>query len=190
MNKTITNIALSIPLLCINTLGTINHPNYAVRCESPTINKIDNVGREHDILKEFEDQKEEYLKLEKKRQKEEQKRKLEQEKKLEEEKINYYEILVEVSFYCPCSYCCDSETHMTASGKQISYGMIAAPDNFDFGTIIEFDNEQHIVEDRGSYIQTYTDENGNTIHRLDVFLPDHESCLERGRYITTAKVYY
>ena len=96
--------------------------------------------------------------------------------------------MVEVSFYCPCSVCCDSETHIMANGQRVYYGAIAAPIEIDLGTQLEFDNQIWTVCDRGGYIQSYIDENGRNIYRLDVFLPDHQECLERGRYITTAKI--
>ena len=126
--------------------------------------------------------KEEQEILEKERQ-EEEKRKAKEQKK----ETKYEEILVEVSFYCPCSICCDSETHIMANGQQVYYGAIAAPVEIDLGTQLEFDNQVWTVCDRGGYIQSYIDENGETVYRLDVFLPDHQECLERGRYITTAK---
>ena len=127
--------------------------------------------------------KEEQERLEKERQ-EEERRKAEEQKK----KAQYEEILVEVSFYCPCSNCCDSETHIMANGEYVYYGAIAAPIEIDLGTQLEFDNQVWTVCDRGGYIQSYMDENGETVYRLDVFLPDHQECLERGRYITTAKI--
>lgn len=96
--------------------------------------------------------------------------------------------MVEVSFYCPCSICCDSETHIMANGQQVYYGAIAAPIEIDLGAQLEFDNKVWTVCDRGGYIQSYTDENSRNIYRLDIFLPNHQECLERDRYITTAKI--
>ena len=110
----------------------------------------------------------------------------ERQEKVEEE--TYSEIKVEVSFYCPCSYCCDSETHIMANGEQVYEGAIAAPEELPFGTQLEFDNSLWVVSDRGGYIQSYIDEYGDIVYRLDVFLWSHEECLERGRYVTTAKI--
>ena len=126
--------------------------------------------------------KEEQERLEKERQ-EEERRKAKEQKKQESE-----EILVEVSFYCPCSICCDSETHIMANGQQVYYGAIAAPVEIGLGTQLEFDNQVWTVCDRGGYIKSYINENGEIVYRLDVFLWSHEECLERGRYITTAKI--
>ena len=202
--KLIINVIISIPLLTTNCFGTVKTPKYIERNESPTtktgeintknnknmqsrVHILDNKTR---ILMDIKKRKEEYEKklkeeqerLEKERQ-EEERRKAEEQKKQE-----YKEILVEVSFYCPCSVCCDSETHIMANGQQVYYGAIAAPIEIDFGTQLEFDNQVWTVCDRGGYIQSYMDENGETVYRLDVFLPDHQECLERGRYITTAKI--
>ena len=127
--------------------------------------------------------KEEQERLEKEKQ-EEERRKAEEQKK----EPQYEDILVEVSFYCPCEICCDSETHIMANGQQVYYGAIAAPIEIDLGTQLEFDDQIWTVCDRGGYIKTYIDEYENIIYRLDVFLPNHQECLERGRYITTAKI--
>ena len=203
-SKLVRNIIISIPLLITNCFGTVKTPKYIERNESPTakireinaknnknmqsrVHILDNKTR---ILTDIKKRKEEYEKklkeeqerLEKKKQ-EEERRKTEEQKKQE-----YEEILVEVSFYCPCSVCCDSETHIMANGQQVYYGAIAAPIEIDLWTQLEFDNQIWTVCDRGGYIQSYTDENGRNIYRLDVFLPDHQECLERGRYITTAKI--
>ena len=203
-SKLVRNIIISIPLLTTNCLGTIKTPKYLERNESPTaktreinvknnknmqsrVHILDNKTR---ILMDIKKRKEEYEKklkeeqerLEKERQ-EEERRKTEEQKKEE-----YKNILVEVSFYCPCSVCCDSETHIMANGQQVYYGAIAAPVEIDLGTQLEFDNQIWTVCDRGGYIQSYMDENGRSIYRLDVFLLDHQECLERGRYVTTAKI--
>lgn len=187
-SKIIRNIILTIPLLCCNFQNVITHPNY-VDCESPTSNKLIQSNTVK-FLKDIKKKKKEYDK----RLKEEEKARIEEQKKLEgikaeeveEQKIQ--EIKVEVSFYCPCSYCCDSETHIMANGEQVYEGAIASPEELPFGTQLEFDGSIWTVCDRGGYIQSYIDEYGETIYRLDVFLWSHEECLQRGRYITTAKI--
>ena len=204
-SKLVRNIIISIPLLTTNCFGTVKTPKYIERNESPTtktgeintknnknmqswVHILDNKTR---ILTDIKKRKEEYEKklkeeqerLEKERQ-EEERRKAEEQKK----EAQYEYILVEVSFYCPCSICCDSETHIMANGQQVYYGAIAAPEELPFGTQLEFDNQVWTVCDRGGYIKSYIDENGRSIYRLDVFLPDHQECLELGRYITTAKI--
>ena len=204
-SKLVRNIIISIPLLTTNCFGTVKTPKYIERNESPTtktreintknnknmqsrVHILDNKTR---ILMDIKKRKEVYekklkeeqIKLEKESQ-EEEIRKAEEQKK----EPQYEEILVEVSFYCPCKICCDSETHIMANGQQVYYGAIAAPEELPFETQLEFDNQVWTVCDRGGYIQSYMDENGNVIYRLDVFLLDHQECLERGRYITTAKI--
>ena len=56
---------------------------------------------------------------------------------------------------------------VTASGKQVQDGFIAAPDEYEFGTEIIIDGKTYIVEDRGGYINTLED---GTI-RLNIFVP-------------------
>ena len=56
---------------------------------------------------------------------------------------------------------------VTASGKQVQDGFIAAPDEYEFGTEIIIDSKTYIVEDRGGYINTLED---GTI-RLNIFVP-------------------
>ena len=203
-SKLVRNVIISIPLLTTNCFGTVKTPKYLKRNESPTtktreinvknnknmhsgLHILDNKTR---ILMDIKKRKEEYEKKLKEEQDRLEKEKQEEEmrKTEEQKKKEYEEILVEVSFYCPCSVCCDSETHIMANGQQVYYGAIAAPIEIDLGTQLEFDDQIWTVCDRGGYIQSYTDENGRNIYRLDVFLPDHQECLERGRYITTAKI--
>ena len=56
---------------------------------------------------------------------------------------------------------------VTASGKQVQDGFIAAPDEYEFGTEIIIDGKTYVVEDRGGYINTLED---GTI-RLNIFVP-------------------
>ena len=204
-SKLVRNVIISIPLLTTNCFGTVKIPKYLERNESPTtkireinaknsknmqsrVHILDNKTR---ILTDIKKHKEEYeKKLKEEQERLEKERQEEEIRKAEEQKKEpqYEEILVEVSFYCPCSICCDSETYIMANGQQVYYGAIAAPIEIDLGTQLEFDNQIWTVCDRGGYIQSYIDANGETIYRLDIFLPDHQECLERGRYITVAKI--
>ena len=193
--KLIRNVIISIPLLTTNCLGVIKHPTYIVKdIQNKTNNIVSDIeSRSIKFLKDTKKRKKKYEKKLKEEQERLEKERIEQERlaKEEQERVReeyYSEIKVEVSFYCPCSYCCDSETHIMANGEQVYEGAIAAPEELPFGTQLEFDNSLWTVSDRGSYIQTYIDEYGESIYRLDVFLWSHEECLERGRYITTAKV--
>ena len=199
-SKLIRNVIISIPLLTTNCLGVIKHPTYIVKdIQNKTNNIVSDIeSRSIKFLKDTKKRKKKYEKKLKEEQERLEKERIEQERveqerlaKEEQEKVeeeSYSEIKVEVSFYCPCSYCCDSETHIMANGEQVYEGAIAAPEELPFGTQLEFDGSIWTVCDRGGYIQSYIDEYGETIYRLDVFLWSHEDCLERGRYVTTAKI--
>ena len=112
------------------------------------------------------------------------------EEPIEEVVESYDEYLFELSFYCPCSQCCDSETFIMANGEYVYEGAIAAPDCFEFGTVINIPSLGNLtVCDRGGYIQTYINEYGQVVYRLDVFVWDHEYALELGRYEEYGIVY-
>ena len=51
------------------------------------------------------------------------------------EEMNKQWVTFELSAYCPCEYCCDTYTGITASGLNVEVGMCAAPDNIPFGSI-------------------------------------------------------
>ena len=88
------------------------------------------------------------------------------------EEINKQWVTVELSAYCPCEYCCDTCTGITASGLNVEVGMCAAPDNIPFDSICvipELGMELN-VQDRGGYIvNTY-----DGLVRLDVYCNSHE----------------
>ena len=65
---------------------------------------------------------------------------------------------------------------VTASGKQVQDGFIAAPNEYEFGTEIVIDGKTYTVEDRGGYINTLED---GTL-RLNIFVPrlDGESDID------------
>ena len=97
------------------------------------------------------------------------------------EEINKQWVTFELSAYCPCKYCCDTYTGITASGLNVEVGMCAAPDNIPFDSICvipELGMELN-VQDRGGYIvNTY-----DGLVRLDVYCSSHEEALEFGRRI-------
>ncbi len=95
-----------------------------------------------------------------------------------------YELEVEVTHYCACTLCCGSNAQgITASGKQVARGMVAMSSHYPFGTQILIGDTMYTVEDRGgSGIE-------NDIHRVDIFVPDHNEALRLGRYTTTATIY-
>ncbi|MGM9602684.1 MAG: NlpC/P60 family protein [Faecousia sp.] len=95
-----------------------------------------------------------------------------------------YTIEVEVTHYCACSICCGSNADgITASGKPVARGMVAMSSYYPFGTQIMINGVMYTVEDRGgSGIE-------NDIHRVDIFVPDHNEALRLGRFTTTATIY-
>lgn len=95
-----------------------------------------------------------------------------------------YTLEVEVTHYCACAKCCGSNSDgITASGKRASRGMVAMSSHYPFGTQIMINGTMYTVEDRGgSGIE-------NDIHRVDIFVPDHNEALRLGRYKKTATIY-
>ena len=104
------------------------------------------------------------------------------------EEINKQWVTFELSAYCPCEYCCDTYTGITASGLNVEVGMCAAPDNIPFDSICvipELGMELN-VQDRGGYIvNTY-----DGLVRLDVYCNSHEEALEFGRRVVEGYVIY
>ena len=95
-----------------------------------------------------------------------------------------YTLEVEVTHYCACTKCCGANAQgITASGKNVAVGMVAMSSHYPFGTQIMINGTMYTVEDRGgSGIE-------NNIHRVDIFVPDHQQALRLGRYTTTATIY-
>lgn len=95
-----------------------------------------------------------------------------------------YTLEVDVTHYCACSICCGSNADgITASGKPVARGMVAMSSHYPFGTQIMINGTMYTVEDRGgSGIE-------NDIHRVDIFVPDHNEALRLGRFTTTATIY-
>ena len=91
---------------------------------------------------------------------------------------------VDVTHYCACAKCCGSNANgITASGKIASRGMVAMSSHYPFGTQIMINGTMYTVEDRGgSRIE-------NDIHRVDIYVPDHNEALRLGRFRTTATIY-
>ena len=104
------------------------------------------------------------------------------------EEINKQWVTFELSAYCPCKYCCDTYTGITASGLNVEVGMCAAPDNIPFDSICvipELGMELNI-QDRGGYIiNTY-----DGLVRLDVYCNSHEEALEFGRRVIEGYIIY
>lgn len=145
--------------------------------------------------------KEEVQKLTKIREKEKiktQQEELKRQQELEEQKTkeietpSYEEILVEVSFYTVDYRCTPNLDGITASGTYVQEGRtIALPQGIPFGTQIEIEGLGTFTnEDTGSYIAWTYDEYGNSVMRVDVYLNSYDEAIQRGRYITNAKIYW
>lgn len=95
-----------------------------------------------------------------------------------------YTIEVDVTHYCACTKCCGANAQgITASGKNVAVGMVAMSSYYPFGTQIMINGVMYTVEDRGgSGIE-------NSIHRVDIYVPDHNEALRLGRFTTTATIY-
>lgn len=120
-------------------------------------------------------------------------RELEEQQRIQEiSKPTYEEILVEVSFYTVDYRCTPNLDGITASGTYVQEGRtIALPQGIPFGTQIEIEGlGTYTNEDTGSYIAWATDEYGNQVMRVDVYLNSYEEAIQRGRYITNAKIYW
>lgn len=95
-----------------------------------------------------------------------------------------YTLEVDVTHYCACTKCCGPNAQgITASGKQVTTGMVAMSSYYPFGTLIEINGVMYTVEDRGgSGIE-------NSRSRVDIYVPDHNEALRLGRFTTTATIY-
>lgn len=80
--------------------------------------------------------------------------------------------IFKVTAYCACAKCCGKETGRTASGtKATANRTIAASGQFAFGTKLNINGQEYIVEDRGGAIQ------GN---RIDIYMNTHAEALAWG----------
>ena len=61
--------------------------------------------------------------------------------------------------------------------------MVAMSSNYPFGTQLMINGKLYTVEDRGD------SEIENNIHRVDIYVPNHQQALNLGRFKTTATVY-
>ena len=102
--------------------------------------------------------------------------------------VNYREVKMNVSAYCPCDLCCGKYGwgYKTACGHKIKAGecFVAAPKNYAFGTIMSIPGyvggSKVQVLDRGGAIK------GN---HLDVYFSDHKTALRWGRQNLVVRVY-
>lgn len=108
---------------------------------------------------------------------------------IEEQKKNEEEILVELSFYTSTYEECSRTDGLTASGVYATpYYTIAMDSSIPFGTLINIEGFGVMeVQDTGSAIGIYYNEQGQPVYQVDVYLGyDTQRALELGRYITKA----
>jgi len=84
-----------------------------------------------------------------------------------------------ITSYCDCKSCCGPGAKgITASGKKVSYGMVAC-NWLPFGTKLHIANlGDFVVQDRGA--KSLFGSKKNHIRHLDVFLPNHKQALQFG----------
>lgn len=99
--------------------------------------------------------------------------------------IRVEEVLLEISHYCSCEFCCSGATGITASGEPVQSGLtIALPKNIPFGTKVKIDGDPNIYEnmDTGSYIINTRDSEGRLVIRCDIYVSSHSEALQKGRF--------
>jgi 3D (Asp-Asp-Asp) domain-containing protein len=82
-----------------------------------------------------------------------------------------------VTAYCSCAKCCGSYSNgYTSSGTKATAGRtVAAPSNLAYGTKLNINGKNYVVEDRGSAIS------GN---KIDIYVNSHSEALAWGvRYL-------
>lgn len=82
-------------------------------------------------------------------------------------------VRVRATGYCSCVKCCGKSNGITASGKPATWGTIAAPKGYTFGSVFFIPElgGSFTVRDRGGAIQ------GN---RIDIWFPTHEQAIKWG----------
>ena len=81
--------------------------------------------------------------------------------------------IVTVTSYCSCEKCCGPNAKgITASGKKVKTGMIAASMGMKFGTRVRINGQVYTVEDR--LARRFDD-------RIDIYMDSHEDALKFGK---------
>lgn len=98
----------------------------------------------------------------------------------------------EVSFYDNCYECTQNGNGQTASGEYTQEGVtIALPSDIPFGTRVYVEGlGWRTHQDTGGFIQYTTDNEGNIVMRVDVYVESHDRALELGRYYANGYIEY
>ena len=76
-----------------------------------------------------------------------------------------------ITHYCPCAQCCGKADGITASGVPATVGRTVANGSLPFGTRIQINGKEYVVEDRG--VGDFT---------IDVFVAGHQEAWDMGEY--------
>lgn len=74
-----------------------------------------------------------------------------------------------ITAYCSCAYCCNKSDGITASGTTATEGRTIAMYDVPLGTVLRFNGQDYIVEDRGT-----------PYGHIDLFMSSHEQALQFG----------
>ena len=88
--------------------------------------------------------------------------------------------------YCACRICCGKTDGITASGQKAMPGMTVACNWLPFGTIIQIDGKNYVVEDRGARSE-FGDKNHHK-KRVDIFVSSHKEALRLGRKTVSVQI--
>lgn len=110
-------------------------------------------------------------------------------KKNSQGKVNSQKVLIEVSAYYTGE---PGVGTITASGKTVQIGHIAAPPEIPFGTkvIIDGFNQTFEVTDRGGYIKKVYNNAGEPVYRVDIYVNNHAEAEAIGRKVVEGYFIY
>ena len=97
------------------------------------------------------------------------------------EVIQYKEITVEATAYCPCNICCGKCDGITSTGTKATAGRTIAvdPSVIPYGSEVIINGNTYIAEDCGGAIK------GN---KIDIYFATHQEALNFGRQFLTAYI--
>jgi 3D (Asp-Asp-Asp) domain-containing protein len=95
--------------------------------------------------------------------------------------VEYKQMTLKASAYCPCSLCCGKCDGITATGTKATAGRTVAvdPSVIPYGTEIIINGNTYIAEDCGGAIK------GN---KIDIYFATHQEALNFGRQTVTAYI--
>ena len=95
--------------------------------------------------------------------------------------VQFKEITLQATAYCPCSECCGKCDGITATGTKAAAGRTIAvdPSVIPYGTEVIINGNTYIAEDCGGAIK------GN---KIDIYFATHQEALNFGRQTVTAYI--